>query len=210
MMFRTLIFADRTLMDSRMIKFFLATILFFLCFASTAIADRPNVIVIMTDDQGYGEFSCNGNPITNTPNIDALAAKAVRLTDFHVAPMCTPTRGQLMTGIDAFRNAASNVSSGRTMLRADLKTMADVYRSGGYASGLFGKWHLGDNYPFRPKDRGFGEAIQWMKSIDRSKPFFSYIALNAAHSPWFVPDHYREKTRESLLANPSITANLSP
>ena len=124
----------------------------------------------MTDDQGYGEFSCHGNPITKTPNIDALAANAVRLTDFHVAPMCTPTRGQLMTGVDAFRNAASNVSSGRTLLRADLKTIADVYRDGGYTTGLFGKWHLGDNYPFRPEDRGFDEAVWFPSSHINSVP----------------------------------------
>lgn len=219
-----------------------------------AASDQPNIIVIMTDDQGYGEFSCNGNPITKTPNIDALAANSVRLTDFHVAPMCTPTRGQLMTGVDAFRNGASNVSSGRTLLRADLKTIADVYRSGGYATGLFGKWHLGDNYPFRPEDRGFdeaiwfpsshinsvpdywdndyfddtyihntkrekytgyctdvffSEAIDWMKTVDRSKPFFTYIALNAAHWPWFVPDHYRKPIRDALDANPGLAANLN-
>src|SRR5690606_5790354 len=84
-------------------------------------AGGPNVIVIITDDQGYGEFSCHGNPVP-TPHIDRLASQSVRLADFHVAPMCTPTRGQLMSGLDAFRNAACNVSSGRTLLRSDLKT----------------------------------------------------------------------------------------
>ncbi|MCA9098460.1 MAG: sulfatase-like hydrolase/transferase, partial [Planctomycetaceae bacterium] len=120
---------------------------------------QPNVILIMTDDQGYGEFSCHGNPIAQTPHIDALASESIRLTDFHVAPMCTPTRGQLMTGLDAFRNGAINVSSGRTLLRPELKTMADVFRSAGYRTGIFGKWHLGDNYPYRPQDRGFQEVV---------------------------------------------------
>jgi len=128
-----------------------------------AAGSRPNVIVVMTDDQGYGEFSCHGNPIARTPNIDRLASESLRLTDFHVAPMCTPTRGQLLTGLDAFRNGAVNVSSGRSLLRPELKTMADMFREAGYRTGIFGKWHLGDNYPFRPEDRGFDEAV-WFPS----------------------------------------------
>ena len=113
-------------------------------------AQHPNVIVLMTDDQGYGEFSCNGNPLIETPNIDRLGSQSIRMTDFHVAPMCTPTRAQLMTGLDAFRTGAINVSSGRTLLNPDLKTMANVFSEAGYRTGIFGKWHLGDNYPFRP------------------------------------------------------------
>ncbi|MHC2071072.1 arylsulfatase [Bremerella sp. T1] len=228
-----------------------------LCFAAVlcaASAERPNVVLIMTDDQGYGEFSCHGNPIAKTPHIDKLASEAVRLTDFHVSPMCTPTRGQLMTGLDAFRNGAINVSSGRTLLRPELKTIADVFRTGGYRTGLFGKWHLGDNYPFRPEDRGFDEAlwfpsshinsvpdywnndyfddtyihntqrvrrdgyctdvffdeaIKWMDQQDE-QPFFAYIALNAAHWPWFVPDHYRSAIREALDDNNEISGNIKP
>ncbi len=124
---------------------------------------QPNVIIVMTDDQGYGELSCHGNPVLSTPNLDSLATQSVRFTDFHVAPMCTPTRGQLMTGIDAFRNGAMNVSSGRTLLRRDLKTMADHFSAAGYRTGMFGKWHLGDNYPYRPHDRGFETAV-WFPS----------------------------------------------
>lgn len=78
---------------------------------SPAMAERPNVIVVVTDDQGYGEFACHGNPIAETPHIDQLAASSVRLMDFHVSPMCTPTRAQLMTGLDAFHTGAINVSS---------------------------------------------------------------------------------------------------
>lgn len=133
-------------------------------------AQRPNVIIVMTDDQGYGEFACNGNPIVQSPNIDRLAAESLRLTDFHVAPMCTPTRGQLLTGLDAFRNGAINVSSGRTLLRPELKTIADVFQQNGYRTGIFGKWHLGDNYPFRPEDRGFDEAIWFPSSHINSVP----------------------------------------
>ncbi len=120
---------------------------------------RPNVIIVMTDDQGYGDLSCHGNPVLQTPNIDKLYNESVRLTDYHVTPMCTPTRGQLMTGVDAARNGAVNVSSGRTLLRPEIPTMANYFQQNGYTTGLFGKWHLGENYPYTPELRGFNESI---------------------------------------------------
>lgn len=198
-------------------------------------ADRPNVLVVMTDDQGYGELSAHGNPVLQTPALDRLRDESFRLEDFHVAPMCTPTRGQLLTGQDAIRNRAMNVSSGRTLLKAGLPTIADHLAAAGYHTGLFGKWHLGDNYPFRPQDRGFQETLWFPSShinstpdawdndyfddtyshnghreqyegyctdiffdeaktwIDRqpnSQPWFAYVALNAAHWPWFVPNEF--------------------
>lgn len=130
----------------------------------------PNVIMILTDDQGYGDLGCHGNPVAQTPNLDALYACSTRLTDFHAAPMCTPTRGQLLTGLDAARNGALNVSSGRTLLRSGLPTMADHLRAGGYRTGIFGKWHLGDNYPYRPQDRGFDESLWFPSSHISSLP----------------------------------------
>lgn len=131
---------------------------------------RPNVIVIMTDDQGYGELSVHGNPILKTPELDKLHAKSARLTDFHVAPMCTPTRGQLLTGLDAAKNGAVNVSSGRSLLKKGIKTMADYFSENGYNTGIFGKWHLGDNYPSRPEDRGFQETLWFPSSHIGSAP----------------------------------------
>ncbi|MBT3380812.1 MAG: arylsulfatase [Lentisphaerae bacterium] len=130
----------------------------------------PNVIMIITDDQGYGDLACHGNPVALTPNLDRLHGESVRFTDFHGAPMCTPTRGQLLTGLDAARNGALNVSSGRTLLRPELPTLANVFRNAGYRTGLFGKWHLGDNYPFRPQDRGFEETIWFPSSHISSLP----------------------------------------
>ncbi|MBK7929776.1 MAG: sulfatase-like hydrolase/transferase, partial [Bryobacterales bacterium] len=124
---------------------------------------RPNVIVILTDDQGFADLGAHGNPRLKTPNLDKLHGESVRLTDFHVTPMCTPTRGQLLTGRDALVNGAVNVSSGRTLLRRDLPTMADIFAASGYRTGIFGKWHLGDSYPYRPEDRGFHEAV-WFAS----------------------------------------------
>ena len=130
-----------------------------------AAAPRPNVVIILADDQGHGDLSAHGNPRLKTPNLDKLHRDSVRLTNFHVAPMCTPTRAQLMTGRDALNTSATNVSSGRTLLRRDLPTLADMFAAQGYRTGLFGKWHLGDNYPYRPQDRGFQESIwfPWLR-----------------------------------------------
>lgn len=122
-------------------------------------AGRPNVIVVLSDDQGYGDFSLNGNPVLKTPNLDALARQSIRLQDFHVAPMCTPTRGQLMTGVDACRNGATSVCAGRSFIRPGIPTMADVFSAAGYKTALFGKWHLGDSYPNLPNYRGFQESV---------------------------------------------------
>ena len=123
---------------------------------------RPNVIIILTDDQGYGDLSAHGNPILKTPNLDRLHDESVRLTDFHVAPVCTPTRGELMTGLYALRNKAGMVPAGRNLMRRDIPTMPEIFKENGYATGLFGKWHLGDTYPHRPLDRGFERAV-WHK-----------------------------------------------
>ncbi len=133
-------------------------------------AGRPNVIIILTDDQGYGDLSCHGNPRLKTPVLDRLHAESVRLTDFHATPMCTPTRAQLMTGRDALATGAMNVSSGRTLLRRDIPTMAELFRAAGYRTGIFGKWHLGDSYPYRPEDRGFEETVWFPSSHIGSAP----------------------------------------
>lgn len=127
--------------------------------AADVRSKRPNILIVMTDDQGLGDFSFTGNPVLKTPNLDAFARQAVRLTDFHVAPMCSPTRGQLLTGMAALRNGATSVTAGRTFLRPGLPTMANILGRAGYRTGLFGKWHLGDMYPHRPMDKGFQECI---------------------------------------------------
>jgi arylsulfatase len=127
--------------------------------SASAAAERPNIIVLLTDDQGYGDLSRHGNPVLKTPNLDRLAAASVRLTDFHVAPMCTPTRGQLLTGLDACRNGATSVCAGRSFIRPGLPTMGELFSAAGYKTALFGKWHLGDSFPNLPQHRGFGESV---------------------------------------------------
>lgn len=122
-------------------------------------AAPPNVIIVMTDDQGYGDLSCHGNPVLKTPHLDRLHAESVRFTDFHVSPFCTPTRAALMTGNHAGYTGAFRTSSGRSMMHRDQKTVADLFASAGYATGMVGKWHLGDNAPHRPQDRGFQDVV---------------------------------------------------
>src|SRR4051812_6750540 len=120
---------------------------------------RPNVLVIMTDDQGFGDLACNGNPVLRTPNIDKLSKDGVRLTNFYVSPVCSPTRASLMTGRYNYRTGVVDTYLGRSMMHGDEVTLAEMLRWAGYRTGIFGKWHLGDNYPMRPGDRGFEESL---------------------------------------------------
>lgn len=134
-------------------------------------AARPNVILIMTDDQGYGDFSLHGNPVIKTPALDALARRSIRFTDFHVTPICTPTRGQLLTGLDALRNGATSATGQRLLLKRGLPTMGDIFRANGYRTALYGKWHLGGNFvDFRPHERGFEDAVHFLRGGVQSHP----------------------------------------
>lgn len=119
----------------------------------------PNVILVITDDQGYGDLACHGNPWIKTPYLDTLWKESVRLTDFHVSPTCAPTRAALMTGRYNNRTGVWHTVTGRTLLRENEVTLAQIFSDNGYATGMFGKWHLGDNYPRRPIDLGFQKAI---------------------------------------------------
>ncbi len=140
-----------------------AKLLLLTCLTSLSLAatdtKKPNVIFVLTDDQGYGDLSCHGNPILKTPELDQFHAEAVRFTDFHVAPLCTPTRGALLTGRDPGRNGAYRTSAGRAMLHEDERTLANLFSENGYATALYGKWHLGDNAPHRPQDYGFQDVV---------------------------------------------------
>ncbi|MCY4187208.1 MAG: arylsulfatase [Bryobacterales bacterium] len=126
---------------------------------TTPVDSRPNIILVMTDDQGYGEVGAHGNSMIQTPNLDALHAESVRLTNFHVDPTCSPTRAALVTGRYSSRTGVWHTIMGRSIVHREETTFADVLSEAGYATGFFGKWHLGDNAPYRPMDRGFQEAI---------------------------------------------------
>ena len=138
--------------------FFLCTIL--IAAATAQAAKRPNVVLVITDDQGYGDLSCHGNPVLKTPHLDKLHSESVRLTDYHVAPTCSPSRAALITGHWTNRTGVWHTIMGRSMLRANEVTIGKILGDGGYHTGMFGKWHLGDNYPYRPEDRGFQEVLR--------------------------------------------------
>ncbi|MDU0354781.1 arylsulfatase [Paraglaciecola aquimarina] len=118
-------------------------------------SQKPNIVFVISDDQGYGDLGINGNPILKTKNIDVLARESVNLNDYHVAPTCSPTRAALLTGHWTNRTGVWHTIMGRSMLRENETTIADILKDNGYQTAMFGKWHLGDNYPYRPMDRGF-------------------------------------------------------
>jgi arylsulfatase A-like enzyme len=120
---------------------------------------RPNVVLIITDDQGYGDLGCHGNDRIRTPNLDRLARESVEFTQFHVCPVCSPTRASLMTGRYNYRTGVVDTYLGRSMMYPDEVTIAELFGAAGYHTGIFGKWHLGDNYPLRSIDQGFEESL---------------------------------------------------
>ncbi len=207
------------------------------------VAKKPNIIVILTDDQGYGDLSYHGNPIVKTPHLDLFAEQSLELTNFHVGTTCAPTRAGIMTGRNANRNNAWHTIAGCSILLEDEETMPQVFQRNGYKTAMLGKWHLGDNYPFRPHDRGFqnafyhggggvqqtpdywnndyfddiyfrngkpektsgyctdvwfNEAIAYTKE-PKTEPFFLYLALNAAHGPFNVPEAYAKMYESAPL-----------
>lgn len=120
-------------------------------------ARQPNVVLILTDDQGWGDVGVNGNANLQTPNIDRLAREGATLTHFYVCQVCAPTRAELLTGRYYPRTGVSGVSEGKGRLNADETTLADLFRAAGYSTGCFGKWHNGTQTPLHPNDRGFDE-----------------------------------------------------
>jgi len=227
----------------------LIVLLFFCCKENipkrSQLAPKPNVIIVFTDDQGYGDLGYHGNPILKTPNLDAFAEASLELTNFHVGTTCSPSRAGLLTGRNANRNNAWHTIAGCSILSANEETIAEVFKNNQYETAMFGKWHLGDNYPYRPMDRGFqhavyhggggigqtpdfwkndyfddtyfrngkpekfngyctdvwfNQAIEFLKARESEEPFFMYLALNAAHSPFNVPDAYAEMYEDAPLS----------
>ena len=209
------------------------------------MADRPNIVLIMTDDQGWAQLGSHGDPVLKTPHLDALAEEAVEMTRFYVSPVCAPTRAALMTGRYNYRTGVVDTYLGRAMMHPDEVTIAEILGGNGYRTGIFGKWHLGDNYPLRTVDQGFQEsvvhkgggigqpsdppgsdyfdpilfhngeqkqfsgyctdvyfdvAMRWIGD-GGDAPFFAYIPTNAPHSPYLVPDSYREPYAQQGLSD---------
>ncbi|WP_162006761.1 sulfatase-like hydrolase/transferase [Roseimaritima sediminicola] len=130
------------------------------CTASLSAADVPKgVILVMIDDIGYGDIDGLYPSSLETPHLDKLYRQSVRLTDFHVGTTCAPTRASLMTGRSVNAGGVWHTIAGRELLREDEQTMAEVFQANGWRTGIFGKWHLGDGYPFSPRFRGFDTAV---------------------------------------------------
>lgn len=141
---------------------FLVLVILLAVFVDTRYAraqERPNVLLIMTDDQGYGDVGVHGNDVINTPNLDRLARESTEITRFYVNPNCSPSRASLLTGRWNLRTGVSGVHSTEHLLNADEETFAEIFAEAGYRTGIFGKWHVGDNYPMRPTNQGFQEAL---------------------------------------------------
>lgn len=119
--------------------------------------DRPNVLVFLSDDQGWGDLSISGNPDISTPNIDSLARDGVSFSQFYVSPVCSPTRAEFLTGRHHVRSGVYSTSRGGERMNADELTIADLFKKAGYATGAFGKWHNGTQAPYHPNSRGFDE-----------------------------------------------------
>ena len=192
----------------------------------TAARRPPNVVLILTDDQGYGDFSFHGNPHVRTPNVDRLASQSAEFTRLTVSSVCAPTRASLLTGRYALRCGVHGVTQGRETMRRGEVTLGKALQGAGYRTALVGKWHLGENYPYVPHASGFDEFVgfrlgHWNRYFDspterngtparlsgyvsdaltdealrfiganRERPFFVYLAYNAPHSPYQVPDEY--------------------
>lgn len=203
--------------------------------ADSPPAKHPNVLLILTDDQGWGDVRSHGNDTIDTPTLDKLAASGARFDRFFVSPVCAPTRASLLTGRYHLRTGVTWVTRGRETMRADEGTVAEALAAAGYATGCFGKWHNGAHFPHDPRGQGFGEFFgfrggHWNNYFDttldhdgkpavakgfitdaltetarafvrkhRERPFFCYVAYNAPHGPFQVPDRYFDKYRRRGL-----------
>jgi len=131
---------------------------FGLTFGRAATAEkRPNIVIFLADDAGWGDYAHNGNQMVRTPNIDSIAKGGVTLDRFYVSPVCSPTRAEFLTGRYHPRGGVRGVSTGQERLDLSEKTIADAFKAAGYATGAFGKWHNGSQWPYHPMARGFDE-----------------------------------------------------
>jgi len=150
---------------------------------------RPNVILIMTDDQGYGDLGYHGNPHVQTPVIDELAKESIRLSNFRVSPVCAPTRASLMTGRYSLRTGVRDTYNGGAIMSPNELTIAELLENAGYQTAIFGKWHLGDNYPTRSMDQGFQESLVHLAGgIGQAGDWLNY---DKKDSSYFNPDLMR-------------------
>ena len=141
---------------------FLTILAFSSAFASPVkqlAGKRPNIILVLTDDQGMGDFSCMGNPVLKTPQMDSLRRESVYFSDFQVSPTCAPTRSAIMSGRHEFKNGVTHTILERERMALGIVTLPQILANAGYSTGIFGKWHLGDEPAYQPGQRGFQEVF---------------------------------------------------
>ncbi|MCA9165199.1 MAG: sulfatase-like hydrolase/transferase, partial [Planctomycetales bacterium] len=204
-------------------------------------ARLPNVLLVMTDDQGFGDFSVNGNPHLRTPHVDSLAKQGVRFDRFYVNSFCAPTRAALLTGRYPLRCGVWGVTHNKECMRSSEVTLGEAFQQAGYQTACIGKWHNGEQYPYTPPGQGFDlffgfhnghinnyfdtrlirgakpeptrgyitdvltdEALRFIES-NRQRPFFCYVAYNAPHSPYQIPDRYYDRFAQQGF-DPAVAA----
>lgn len=200
-------------------------------------ADKPNVLLIISDDQGYGDLSLHENPHLNTPNLDQLARSGVQFDRYYVNSFCAPTRAALLTGRWPLRTGVHGVTHNKEAMKPGEVTIAEALKTAGYRTACIGKWHNGEQFPYTPQGQGFDEffgfkAGHWnnyfnaellrgtkseksrgyitdaltdeaLRFITRNQsgPFFCYLAYNAPHSPYQVPDRYFDRFKAKGFAD---------
>jgi arylsulfatase A-like enzyme len=166
---------------------------------------RPNIVVVLTDDQGWGDLSLNGNPNLSTPAIDSLARDGALFQHFYVQPVCSPTRAEFLTGRYHLRGGVRNVTSGGERLNLDERTIADIFKGAGYATGAFGKWHNGSQHPYHPNARGLDEYYGFTSG--HWGDYFDALLLDhngrSVRGKGYLPDDFTDRALEFIDTNKS-------
>jgi arylsulfatase A-like enzyme len=189
-------------MNKSFFTFLFLLLLFNSCVNDGVDQSSPNIIVILSDDQGWGDLRFTGNTSIHTPNIDLLAHNGVSFNQFYVAPVCSPTRAEFLTGRYAFRSGVFHTSEGGEMMNLDETTIADVFKSAGYATAAFGKWHNGMQYPYHPNGRGFDEFYgfcsgHWGEYFDAQMEHNGQLVNGSG----YMPDDLTTKALEFMENN---------